>query len=298
MDGITISNQPHINDMNYYIQYLTENLKIKTVSIYVEFVDNVYSYKISNIIEPFFIVGLFHQNKRIDGLSFIGLENLNMISFINDFSSYDISFVQLENYFNAEQVVYLTKTFDNASSQLIDFPQLQTVHVDNLPTVQTVHVENYPMIQNVKVLSLPISRYPFYHQVPNDITGISIHAFLDGSIDLYNISSPSYSLSYEYKFNFTSVNNGGFNEYTYKGLTVYIPYNYHVAFDLVINEVNNQFDIQWCNQNFTDIPQLFNISYLGQKKGVHKYLFDYENAISPSIYIAYNSPVGFELLPF
>jgi hypothetical protein len=73
---------------NSYVQYITANgvIKVKEVERQVE--SNEIIYNLYGINEDFFILGVYDLNKRVLGVTFGNVENLEMIAFLNsDFQS-------------------------------------------------------------------------------------------------------------------------------------------------------------------------------------------------------------------
>jgi hypothetical protein len=78
-----------------YIQYIddTYSVKVKELPYYDEF-----GYAVNNIQTPFFIVAVFKDNKRVNGVSFVDYDSLPMLSVINDLGNVDLNVIP-ENYF-------------------------------------------------------------------------------------------------------------------------------------------------------------------------------------------------------
>jgi hypothetical protein len=79
-----------ITNPNTYVQYVTKNghIKVKELDRSVE--ANEIIYNLSGVQEDFFLLGLYDTNKRVLGLTFGNVQNLDMIAFLNsEFQSID-----------------------------------------------------------------------------------------------------------------------------------------------------------------------------------------------------------------
>lgn len=78
-----------------YIQYIddTYSVKVKEIQYYDE-----QGYAVKDIQTPFFILSVFMENKRVNGVSFANYDSLPMLSVINDLGNVDLNVIP-ENYF-------------------------------------------------------------------------------------------------------------------------------------------------------------------------------------------------------
>ncbi|WP_343591643.1 hypothetical protein [Flavobacterium sp.] len=113
-----------IQNLNY-IQYFDDkgNLKTKEVLLSQTTIDAVVydMYTLSGIETPFFIASLFRDGIKLTGVSFYNRSNVDMLSFINDNSTNDSSFLQENMYFVAYDTVimYVKNTIPKFTSSYI-----------------------------------------------------------------------------------------------------------------------------------------------------------------------------------
>lgn len=113
-----------IQNLNY-IQYLDDKgaLKTKEVLKSETVIDAVQYdlYTVSGIDTPFFIASLYGDGNKLTGVSFYNKSNIDMLGFINDSSSNDASFLQLNMYFVAYDTVVLCvkQLITNAVSSVV-----------------------------------------------------------------------------------------------------------------------------------------------------------------------------------
>ncbi len=75
---------------NTYIQYLNKNGNVKSVEVDRQVEGSLIIYTTPKINEDFFVLGLFEKNLRVFGLTFMNVQNLDNIAFLNsDFQSVD-----------------------------------------------------------------------------------------------------------------------------------------------------------------------------------------------------------------
>lgn len=92
--------------MQAYIQYINKNGTIKAVEVERQEVGQKVHYVLPTIQEQFFILTVFDNNKRVLGLGFVDVENLDMLAFLNsDFQSVDA--LPEIAFFNAYQEIIL-----------------------------------------------------------------------------------------------------------------------------------------------------------------------------------------------
>lgn len=97
----------------HYVQYIDESYSLKVKPL--EYVDYYYDevndenlgghYLLEGIDVQFFIVGVFIDNKRIDRVEFIRIDNLFMTSIINDLEMSDLNVIPLNHFFEANKKV-------------------------------------------------------------------------------------------------------------------------------------------------------------------------------------------------
>ncbi|MBZ4035136.1 hypothetical protein K6T82_10185 [Flavobacterium sp. 17A] len=97
----------------HYIQYIDESysLKVKPL-VYVDYyydeqndINYGSHYLVEGIDVQFFIVGVFIDNKRVDRVEFIAIDNLFMTSIINDLEMSDLNVIPLNHFFEANKKV-------------------------------------------------------------------------------------------------------------------------------------------------------------------------------------------------
>lgn len=106
-----------------FIQYIDDNyaVKVKEVLYYDE-----QGYGVKDIETPFFILSLFIDNKRVNGVSFNNYESLPMLSVINDLGNVDLNVIP-ENYF-ATAYTDIIFSFPNSAGlgvEISNFPDFQ-----------------------------------------------------------------------------------------------------------------------------------------------------------------------------
>ena len=106
-----------------FIQYIDDNyaVKVKEVLYYDE-----QGYGIKDIETPFFILSLFIDNKRVNGVNFNNYESLPMLSVINDLGNVDLNVIP-ENYF-ATAYTDIIFSFPNSAGlgvEISNFPDFQ-----------------------------------------------------------------------------------------------------------------------------------------------------------------------------
>lgn len=110
-----------------YIQYVNDLGRIQTKSVLFEVGNHDTYFTVEGINEPFFILSVFENNLKKEGLGFVNLDNELMLSFIND-SNVDLSNVPKTAFFNPLQKVVISysqtylKTLTSSVDPLV--PQL------------------------------------------------------------------------------------------------------------------------------------------------------------------------------
>ena len=163
-----------------YIQYIDEfqNLKIMPLLASFDGSGNLQYYFLQSSIDiEYFIVAVFINQKRADSVNFKNVENLFMLSIINDLSTVDLSVINRNAYFEASfspQIEVLSVSQESSDSvELSYFGSLQTAKKPYLmsltdkygvvfPTIVTqknyqgVYNTPFPLDYNVKTLELQI----------------------------------------------------------------------------------------------------------------------------------------------
>ncbi|MBS7230646.1 hypothetical protein KHA90_06390 [Flavobacterium psychroterrae] len=106
-----------------YIQYIDDTyaVKVKEISYYDE-----QGYGVKDIQTPFFILSVFMDNKRVNGVSFANYDSLPMLSIINDLGNVDLNVIP-ENYFaTAFTEIFLRVPFATGSGvEISNFTDFQ-----------------------------------------------------------------------------------------------------------------------------------------------------------------------------
>lgn len=97
-------------EQNNYIQYVNQFGVIKTKSVvFTKGLINT-TFQVSGINESFFILAVFQNNIKVNGVGFDDLENNDMLAFINS-NLFDLSTIPSNAFLNSEQVV--TMSYNN-----------------------------------------------------------------------------------------------------------------------------------------------------------------------------------------
>lgn len=88
-----------------YIQYIDDTYALKVKPLQESVVNNVKHYFIKGIDTEFFILSVFLDNKRVDGIEFIDYDNLFQTSFINDLSMSDLNVIPKNHFCYANQEI-------------------------------------------------------------------------------------------------------------------------------------------------------------------------------------------------
>ncbi|WP_291150916.1 hypothetical protein [Flavobacterium sp. UBA7680] len=112
-----------------YIQYIDETYTVKTKSVESTYIDEVGNvYVVDGINCQFFLIALYLDNKRVEGVELFNLDNIAVASVINDLAMTDLNVIPLNDFFTAFTTVHL-KVANQATG-------IQEVYVNNFP-VQT-----------------------------------------------------------------------------------------------------------------------------------------------------------------
>lgn len=96
-----------------FIQYIDETYAVKVKEI-----ESSEGYLIRGIQTPFFILSVFIDNKRVNGVEFNNYDSLPMLSVINDLGNVDLNVIP-ENYFaTAFTQIYLSIPYSNGGSSV------------------------------------------------------------------------------------------------------------------------------------------------------------------------------------
>lgn len=142
-----------INPSDPYIQYITKSGQIKTVttsrSVNLEL--GRIQYVVSGIIEPFFLLNLFDNNEKVNGIWFDNVDNLQMMGFLNsDFQS--VEALPENAFFNEFETVAMLRKLEVppviGDGPGVVFPEVQNVEVVNKlqpfwDNVQNTNVQPY-----------------------------------------------------------------------------------------------------------------------------------------------------------
>jgi len=96
-----------------FIQYIDDTYAVKVKEL-----EAFEGYSVRGIQTPFFILSVFIDNKRVQGVDFINYDSLPMLSVINDLGNVDLNVIP-ENYFaTAFTEIYLSVPYSNGSSSV------------------------------------------------------------------------------------------------------------------------------------------------------------------------------------
>jgi hypothetical protein len=176
-----INTNPHT-----YVQYVTKNgfVKVKQVERDVDGT-NVF-YNLDGINEEFFILGLYDLNKRVFGVTFANIQNLDMIAFLNsDFQTVEL--LPEISFLPPLQFVAMVVDTLNYDINFDVVPAGQSLIVSNLPQVQSVNVQNLPDVQSVVLTAAPntykVPMMSYTGQFEQKSIGVNnqhYHEFMDG----------------------------------------------------------------------------------------------------------------------
>lgn len=171
--------------MNYknYVQFLDENRNLKTLPLVPSFDGGgnlQYYFILGTITTQYFIIGVFLENRRVDGVGFLNNDNHYQLSIINDLVTFDADTLLDNAFFQPDFDVQITinpvsavgGSVGNASGDY--FGALQSAKKPNpialsdkygivFPTIVTqknylgVYSSPFPSDYNVKTLELAIS---------------------------------------------------------------------------------------------------------------------------------------------
>lgn len=293
---------------NTYIQYLTKGGQIKTIEVEKETVSENYKYTVQGIQEEFFLLNLFDNNKKVVGITFDNIQNLQMLAFLNsDFQTIEV--IPEMFFINAFETVILSIQIPTVPNSNIEFPATQNVFVENFPA--------FPDVQRIELADpekiLKVSSFPFYdpYYYPiklnlgnKKIEGIHLRRdsdqFFGCFIDTLNDGLRSYAPDH------FIAPNMGYNIYetVFQGFTICIipassqdpvSLDYIVTdlwnIDFLLDTEYNIFDIQ-PKQGQNDVDY-YNIGYWGCKSGIHKWNIERASDMGNfDVYVAYKIPVG------
>ncbi len=291
---------------NTYIQYLTRSGLVKTVEVERVEEAQFVKFTVSGIQEEFFLLNLFDNNKKIDGLTFDNVQNLQMLSFLNsDFQTVEV--IPDNFYMNAFDVVVISldrSALPAVSNSVVveNFPYPQQCFVENFPNfpdVQHVFIENHKEVQKVQ----PFPFYdPYRHPIRLDLQNKEIEGVNIQFTDLGNpftaqfIDTLQNFRSYQsFQIDYLTPNNGEFNFY---GFTIYVSGGWDVSFDFLVDTQFNIFDVV---KTFNPYYP-YNCYYLGVQKGLHKWVLtdgQYIDGVVVDettgfyVYVGYKVPVGY-----
>lgn len=94
-----------------FIQYIDETyaVKVKELSAFE-------GYYVNDIQTPFFILSVFIDNKRVNGVNFINYDSLPMLSVINDLGNIDLNVIPLNYFATAFTEIYLSVPYSDGST--------------------------------------------------------------------------------------------------------------------------------------------------------------------------------------
>ncbi|OCB73837.1 hypothetical protein B0A79_24065 [Flavobacterium piscis] len=96
-----------------FIQYIDDTYAVKVKEL-----EAFEGYSVRGIQTPFFILSVFIDNKRVQGVDFINYDSLPMLSVINDLGNVDLNVIP-ENYFaTAFTEIYLSVPYSSGSSSV------------------------------------------------------------------------------------------------------------------------------------------------------------------------------------
>ncbi|TRX16738.1 hypothetical protein [Flavobacterium franklandianum] len=258
-----------------YVQYITANgvIKVKQVERQVE--SNEIIYNLDGINEDFFILGVYDLNKRVLGVTFGNVENLEMISFLNsDFQS--VEALPKNSFFPPNTMVSIFKDTLNYNI--------------NFDVINTPKVNLWPFY----------NPYRYYVELNGDnreIEGVSL-SISEGKIHSYFIDTLSLIRSYQNdQLDLIPIYLNGCLHHNFYGFEIYIELDVPCSFDFLIDTKFNIFDIVPTES----VINTNSVKYVGYSKGFHKYII-YEDLdyISPAsvVFVAYKVPAGYVFVPF
>lgn len=106
-----------------YIQYIDDTyaVKVKEIPYYDE-----QGYAVKDIQTPFFILSLFIDNKRVNGVYFNNYDSLAMLSVINDLGNVDLNVIPENHFATAFTEIFLGVPYSTGSSvQISNFSDFQ-----------------------------------------------------------------------------------------------------------------------------------------------------------------------------
>jgi len=110
-----------------YIQYIDDTYTVKTKSVestYIDEVGNVYT--VDGINSQFFLIALYLDNKRVEGVELFNLDNIAVASVINDLAMTDLNVIPLNDFFTPFTIIQL-RVANQANG-------IQEVFVNNFPS--------------------------------------------------------------------------------------------------------------------------------------------------------------------
>lgn len=121
-----------------YIQYTNQNGTIKSLAVQRNVIENELHFVIPPIQEDFFILGLYDLNKRVLGVTFLNVTNLDNLGFLNsDFQ--DIEAIPEMAFIQANTDVTIVKDLNDYDKNLnVVVSAGNSVSVSNLPEIQAV----------------------------------------------------------------------------------------------------------------------------------------------------------------
>lgn len=112
-----------------YIQYIDDTYTVKTKPVELTYIDEMgYFYIVDGINTNFFLIALYLDNKRVEGVELSNVDNIAVASVINDLSMTDLNVIPLNDFFTPWTEIRL-KVANHATG-------VQEVIVNNFP-VQT-----------------------------------------------------------------------------------------------------------------------------------------------------------------
>lgn len=256
-----------------YIQYITSSGRIKTHDVVFVDVGFRTEFEVKGILEDFFILSVFQNNKKLTGIGFLNIVNNDMLGFINS-DLVDVNLVPNFAFFSSESIVKLF--FTNISYK----QSLENFQKNYSPTKAFIFGDN-------QLVQLPIKHF----------VGVKILNDSD-YMRTYFISSAGGYRQYQIQNYIQHMSAYPYVQVNFMGFTIYIPPIDNFPIDLIINLDDNTFDFTVSSTDITADNYILG-SYLFQN-GLHRVNFERQDSefTQMTFYVGYNVPVGFNFVPF
>lgn len=267
-----------------YVQYANLNGSIKTVPVQRNIIDNEIHFVMPPIQEDFFILGLYDHNKRVFGVTFFNVTNLDNLGFLN--SEFQTLEAIPELAFNqANSQITIVKDFP-----VLDFPFIQDVNVKNDTPIK---VEPFPFYD-------PYNHFIDLNLGNTKIEGVSIG--YDSSTDEYsaffidtlNNGQRSYSnMNYDLRMQISSekaTQMATLPSIQFNGFTIFFPIGDNegegdFCIDFLLDTQYNIFDVVQSLR-----PAAYNpvVTPFGLFRGFHKFDID----LNTPVFVSYKMDPG------